>query len=397
MFRKISYTFGSKALNAILGFANTIIITQNIGTEGKGVVTMFMSNLGLSLLISHIIGGNSIVYLSARYDKFKLLLPCYFWEIIMSFLTAFLLNKVGFCPKQYWLELAIVRSLFSLFKTHLFVLLGTENIVIHNILFPLPTLFQCIAGLFVFEYLNIQNLDIYIHTLYWVFGFCFLISLLFIIPKLKNYELPNTSSLHDLWKTGFKSHISNILYFLNNRIIFYVIGFYFAKSEVGIYSVAIALIEVILLIGQSVALMVYSKTVNMNSVKESHLLTTKLLKMSLIVTFFALLILNCIPINLYQFIFGTGFEKAKIIVLYLSPGTLMMSTNLVINSFWGGIGKYKYNNYSGLIGLIIMVVGSVVFVPNNNIETAAIVTSISFTIAAGYSYLLFGKYRMEKL
>ena len=79
MIRKISFTFVSKLTNAVLGFTNTIILSQNIGTEGKGVVTMFMSNLRLCLLLCHLIGGNAMVYLSARYNSLKLIMHCYVW------------------------------------------------------------------------------------------------------------------------------------------------------------------------------------------------------------------------------------------------------------------------------------------------------------------------------
>ena len=111
MFKKISITFISKAINVVLGFANTILLTQNVGTEGKGIATIFMSNLALCLLFCHILGGSSIIYLTAKINAFKLLIACYIWETIMAFLMAWLLYLSGICPAAYWVELGIISRL----------------------------------------------------------------------------------------------------------------------------------------------------------------------------------------------------------------------------------------------------------------------------------------------
>jgi O-antigen/teichoic acid export membrane protein len=389
MFRKISITFISKAINALLGFANTIILTQNLGTEGKGLTTIFMSNLAFCMLFCHIIGGNSVIYLASRYNKYKLLLPSYVWEIFISFFMAWLLYVIGICPKDYWVELGIISMLYSLFNTHLLILLGNENTIIYNVLVPLPLFLQLIMSFVLFYIFNLNDINWYLMNLYTVFIVSYLISLLVLIPKLKVFQWTDLKSIKQLWFYGIKSQLSNILHFLNNRIIFYVLGYYFLKSEVGIYSVGVALIEVVFLIGNSISIMIYTKIANTKSIELSKSITNLYIKVSLLFTLFALVFLLLIDEKYYALIFGEGFEQAKLVVLYLSPGAFMMSIYLVTSCYFSGIGQYQFNNYASGLGFITLLIGSYFYFPSGNIITAAIITSAAFSVISISSFLMF--------
>ena len=391
MLKKISITFIAKAINALLGFANTILLTQSIGTEGKGIVTIFMSNLALCLLFCHILGGNSIIYLTAKINAFKLLLACYIWEPMMAFLIAWILYLSGVCPEAYWVTLGFISSMYGLFTTHLLVLLGKEKTNSYNILSPLPILFQVISSIILFHVVQLKDIHAYIQSLYIVFGVSYFISLMALLSSLKNFELPDLISLKKLWFYGSKAQLSNILQFFNNRIAFYILGYYFVKSEVGIYSVAVALIEVICLIGSSISLMMYSKIANTKSTLQAISTTKPYIKISVGLTFIALGCLALIPAESYNLVFGNGFDKAKMAVLYLMPGALMMSVYFVTSCYFSGKGQYQFNNYASLLGVIIMALGGFWFIPSGNILAAASITSVAFTAMAGFSLYLFNR------
>ncbi|MEY3450804.1 MAG: hypothetical protein RL711_629 [Bacteroidota bacterium] len=389
MLKKISITFIAKAINALLGFTNTILLTQSIGTEGKGIVTIFMSNLALCLLFCHILGGSSIIYLTAKINAFKLLLACYIWEPMMAFLIAWILYLLGVCPEAYWVTLGFISSMYGLFTTHLLVLLGKEKTNSYNILSPLPILFQVISSIILFHVVQLKDIHVYIQSLYVVFGVSYFISLMALLSSLKNFELPDLISLKKLWYYGSKAQLSNILQFFNNRIAFYILGYYFVKSEVGIYSVAVALIEVICLIGSSISLMMYSKIANTKSTLQAISMTKPYIKISVGLTFIALVCLALIPAESYNLVFGNGFDKAKMAVLYLMPGALMMSVYFVTSCYFSGKGQYQFNNYASLLGVIIMALGGFWFIPSGNILAAASITSVAFTAMAAFSLYLF--------
>lgn len=375
--------------NAVLGFLNAILIIQFLGAEGKGVTTLFMTNLSLCLLFCQIIGGNALVYLSSRLPVSLLLLASYIWAIVVSVVLTCILNVLGICPPQFVVELSIVSILFALFHTHLFILLGKEKSLLFNALSPLPQLLQLFASIVLFIVLQIHNINVYIYNLYFIFSASYFISLIFILPKIAPFEMPDKETIHMLWKHGSKAQASNILFFFNNRIFFYLLGYYFIKTEVGIYSVAVMIIEAVLLIGNSMSLMLYSKISNTVSANEQILLTKKFAILSFSLTLFALCIVVVIPADIYTIIFGTDFYSIKTIILYLFPGTLLMSVYYVTSSYFSGTGKYQYNNYAVLLGLLISIIGGILFIPSGEILAAAAVTSVSFSAIAVCSLLLF--------
>ena len=389
MLKKISITFFSKLTNAVLGFLNAILIIQFLGAEGKGVTTLFMTSLSLCLLFCQIIGGNALVYLSSRLPVSLLLLASYIWAIVVSVVLTCILNVLGICPPQFVVELSIVSILFAFFHTHLFILLGKEKSLLFNALSPLPQLLQLFASIVLFIVLQIHNINVYIYNLYFIFSASYFISLIFILPKIAPFEMPDKETIHMLWKHGSKAQASNILFFFNNRIFFYLLGYYFIKTEVGIYSVAVMIIEAVLLIGNSMSLMLYSKISNTVSANEQILLTKKFAILSFSLTLFALCIVVVIPADIYTIIFGTDFYSIKTIILYLFPGTLLMSVYYVTSSYFSGTGKYQYNNYAVLLGLLISIIGGILFIPSGEILAAAAVTSVSFSAIAVCSLLLF--------
>lgn len=389
MFKKISITFFSKVLNAGLGVLNAILITQFLGAEGKGETTLFMTNLSLCLLFCQIIGGNSLVYLSSRLHVSMLLIASYIWATVVSIVLTCLLYSIGMCPAEYFIELMIVSILFALFHTHLFILLGKEKSILFNVLSPVPQLLQFIASVFLFIEFQIHTIHTYMHNLYVVFAVSYFISLLFLIPKIKAFNMPDKESWRMLWKYGSKAQTSNILFFLNNRIFFYLLGYYFMKTEIGIYSVGVMIIEAILLIGNSISLMLYAKISNTDSVIEHVKLTKQYAFISFCFTGFALWILAFIPADVYSIVFGTSFYPVKLIVLFLMPGTLLMSTYYVTSSYFSGTGKYHYNNYAVVCGLIITLCGGFLFIPLGDILATAAVTSIAFSAIAICSLLQF--------
>lgn len=389
MLKKISLTFFSKLTNAVLGFLNAILITQFLGAEGKGVTTLFMTSLSLCLLFCQIIGGNAMVYLASRLHVSVLLIASYVWAISVSVALTAVLYVLGFCPPQFVVELAIASTLFALFHTHLFVLLGKEKVLLFNVLTPLPQLLQLFASVVLLIILQIHNINTYIYNLYFIFAASYFVSLIFILPKMKTFEMPDKEALQMIWKNGSKAQTSNILFFFNNRLFFYLLGYYFIKTEVGIYSVGVMIIEAILLIGNSISLMLYAKISNTVSAIEQVLLTKSYVLVSFSLTLFALCIAALIPADIYMIIFGTDFYSVKTIVLYLFPGTLLMSTYYVTSSYFSGTSNYQYNNYAAALGLFVTITGGFLFIPAGDILAAAAVTSSAFSAIAICSVSLF--------
>jgi O-antigen/teichoic acid export membrane protein len=391
MLQKITITFFSKVLNALLGFLNAILITQFLGADGKGVTSLFMASVGLCLMFCQLMSGNVLVFLSSRMAISTLLLASYVWSIIVSIILSILLFIFHLLPPEYLIDCIAISAFYAFFHAHAFILLGKGKTHLYNILIPIPLLLQIITGVILFIVLKVHNNALYIHSLNYVFGLSFIITFLCILPKVGPIEFPTKNSVRDIWKKGRQAQLSNILFFCNNRFFFYILGYFFLQTQVGIYSIAIMLIESVLLIGNSFSLMLYSRISNAVSTRDSVLISKKYMLISFSLTLFALLLIATIPNDVYIILFGKDFSIVKKIALYLSPGTLLMSTYYITSSYFSGIGKYAYNNYAVGLGLFLTVIGGIVFIPNGDIFTAAIITSIAFSAIAICSLWQFRK------
>lgn len=391
MFQKITVTFFSKLSNALLGFLNAILITQYLGADGKGETSLFMASVSLCLMFCQLMSGNLLIFLSSRMPISALLIVSYICSILMSTIFSLTLYIFHLLPGEYLMDCIAISTFFTLFHAHAFILLGKNRTHLYNILIPLPLLLQLIIGVILFIALHNHDTTHYIHSLNSVFGLSFFISFLCVLPKIGVIKFPNKNTVRAIWEKGSQAQLSNILFFFNNRIFFYLLGFYFLQTEVGIYSVAIMLIESVLLIGNSFSLILYARISTANCTRESVSITKKCMLISFSLTLFALLLIVLIPNDVYVILFGKDFISVKKIALYLSPGTLLMSTYYVTSSYFSGIGKFRYNNYAIGLGLLLTVVAGIIFIPNGDVFTAAIITSISFSTIALCSLWQFRK------
>ena len=391
MLKNISITFIYKVLNAILGFVNTILITQFLGATGKGIFTIFIANVGLSLLINNIIGGKSIVLLNNKIPTSNLLITTYIWVIFSSVITVFLLNKFSLTNSNYFIQLLIISILYGLHNTHIMCFLGKQQTLLYNIQASLPTVFQFITSIILLYVFNNKNIIQFIEIQYYVYGLSFFISLIYIIPSISKPDKITLKSIYYLWQIGFKSQFSNIIQFLNNRVLFYFVGYYLTKSDLGIYSVGVALTEVILIMSNSISMVAYAKIANTTNIEEINNSIKPYIKLSFGITFLGLISLVICPNYIYSAVFGNEFNNLKQTILYLIPGTLGMSLYYVASSYFNGIAKFKFNNLASIICLSILIISGLLFIPNGNIFTTAIITSIAYLCMCGYVFILFAK------
>jgi len=113
------------------------------------------------------------------------------------------------------------------------------------------------------------------------------------------------------------------------------------------------------------------------------------LKLSLVLSFFALLILLLIPENVYNFIFTKEFLGLKEILWVISPGILAMSGSTVIGHFFAAHNRQRVLIYKSLAGVLVTLILTPVMLNVYGIWGAAMAMSISYLVS---SFILFGTY-----
>ncbi len=104
-----------------------------------------------------------------------------------------------------------------------------------------------------------------------------------------------------------------------------------------------------------------------------------MLKFALIITTAMLIGLLLIPVNLYISIFHfETFGQIKQVIIYLSPGIIALSGNMILSHYLSGIGKPKYNMIASLTGLVIIIITGYYMISAWGLTGAAIATSITY-------------------
>ena len=402
MLIKIINTVGTKVLSLIFNFSTAIIISQYLGDVGKGKQSLLLMTIAFILIISNIVSGKTIVYLTPKYSFSKLILPSYLWSILVGVIAI-----IGLSIFNASLDASIIvhvgmLSVFaSLNAINVSILIGKEKIKTANYINLLQPILVAITLFISYVILNEKTIYPYILSLYISYGGCWIIG---IIALWKEYAKTHFYGLKEynpvvnsLFKYGFLNQCGHFVQFINLRLSFYLLEIYTDIGKVGVFSNAVSLSETIWVISNSIALVQYAKISNTNDGKYAQSLTLRLIKICFVLSFFLILALICLPASFFTFVFGAEFQEVSPILRLLAPGVLCYSVFLIVGHFFSGIGKYQINLYASITGLIFTVLLGFILVPKISIYGAAITSSASYIATAIFISIIFLRHSHFKI
>ena len=115
----------------------------------------------------------------------------------------------------------------------------------------------------------------------------------------------------------------------------------------------------------------------------------RFMKLSVLLTFTALLVICLLPTSFFEWLFSGEFSDIHTIILLIAPGIVFFSAHTVLANYFSGTGMPKYNLYASLIGLSVTLVSAFVLIPLLGIRGAAITTSLTYTALFVYQWVVF--------
>ncbi len=134
MLNKILNTFGTRSLSAVINFLIAIVVSQHLGPDGKGEQGIIIATIAFILVFSNLVGGATLVYLVPRYKFSLLLLPSYFWSVIIGLVAFIFLYFTGFVETKFIIHICILSILNSFTNIHSTLLIGKEKIKASNLI-----------------------------------------------------------------------------------------------------------------------------------------------------------------------------------------------------------------------------------------------------------------------
>jgi O-antigen/teichoic acid export membrane protein len=191
--------------------------------------------------------------------------------------------------------------------------------------------------------------------------------------------------------------LSTLVSTLNKRLSLYLLKNNCSEQQIGVYALGIQVTEGVNIIGQSIGLVEFSALSNTEQKQRVSVLTMRFMKLSVLLTFTALLIICLLPTAFYEWLFSGEFAGIRTVILLMSPGIVFFSAHTVLFNYFSGTGKPKYNLYASLIGLSVTLISAFVMIPWLGIRGAAITTTLTYFALFVYQWIVFHKQTGSKL
>ncbi len=382
-------------------FLLNIVVARAYEAEMSGWINFISNNFAFALLIGSLSLESAFIYYGAskEIEEHKLATFAFIWSIGAGIIFYALINffvssntaiasknLVKFAAFTYFLGIIMTN-----FFMHLFLI--KSQYLLPNILLSITNvaLIICIPN-------NVFNMELFerIPYLYFYYGMFLIQGVLLLVFYFLTHHtiklrLPNGKELQKILRYASLALVANLVFFLVYRIDYWFID-YFNKDGValGNYIQASKLGQMLLVLATIIASIVFPQT----AAGDILFVKQKLFKIfRLLLIFFIMVIATTALLgnSFWIAIFGPSFSKMFEPLLLLLPGIFFLSIVTILSSYFGGIKKVWVNIVSAVLGLLVIVIGDWMFIPQYGIVAAAIVSSLGYLVCLVFSLYQFNK------
>lgn len=406
MFKKILGTGAARAVNVLTQLATLIMGTRYLGAAEWGKAFIAQTDITFLLIGIELIAGSGLVYFTPRKKLATLMKISYGWIAFVMLIYLLLFNVLHFFPNFYhtivpegyaWLVL-LMTFIYSFHEFNLNHFLGREKVATYNWLFLIQILTQVTMMAVLIFALNIRTAKALLYSQLCGYSLATLIGWALLFPTLKREgHEPLKSSFKELFHYGAFIQLSTLVSTLNKRLSLYLLKTHCDERSLGVYASGTQVTEGVNIVGQSIGLVEFSALSNTEKKERASQLTLRFMKLSIILTFTALLIICLLPSRFFEWLFSGEFSGIHTVILLIAPGIVFFSAHTILANYFSGTGKPKYNLYASLIGLSVTLVSAFVLIPLLGIRGAAITTTLTYATLFIYQWIVFHKHTGSRL
>lgn len=406
MFKKILGTGAAKAVNVLTQLATLIMGTRYLGAAEWGKAFIAQTDITFLLIGIELIAGSGLVYFTPRKKLATLMKISYGWIVIVMLAYLLLFSILHLFPNFYhaivpegyaWLVL-LMTFIYSLHEFNLNHYLGKEKVATYNWLFLIQILTQVSMMAVLIFGLNIRTAKALLYSQLSGYSMATLVGWILLFPTLRSEgKEPLKSCFKELFHYGAFMQLSTLVSTLNKRLSLYLLKNHCSEQQIGVYALGTQVTEGVNIIGQSIGLVEFSALSNTEQKQRASVLTMRFMKLSVILTFTALLIICLLPTAFFEWLFSGEFAGIRPVILLMSPGIVFFSAHTVLFNYFSGTGKPKYNLYASLIGLSVTLISAFILIPALGIQGAAITTTLTYISLFVYQWIVFHKHTSCRL
>jgi len=193
--------------------------------------------------------------------------------------------------------------------------------------------------------------------------------------------------LRKLFSFSIRSHVGQIFVELQDRFDIFIVAYFLTTREVGLYSVALALANILCRLPRVAASVLLPRLVQEKEQKNSIQLTARLNRVLFATTAAMTLVFSLLVGWIVGLLFGTEFEAANNAVLWLLPGVLFQTLYSICHNDMIMRGQASRFSFAVFLGLMVMVVGDLLLIPRFGITGAACASTIGWLVTGLYVFI----------
>jgi O-antigen/teichoic acid export membrane protein len=198
--------------------------------------------------------------------------------------------------------------------------------------------------------------------------------------------------LRDAISFGLRSHLSNVITFLNYRLALYLVSFMLGASATGSYALAVQLAEMLWLFSGAASSIVYPESAaNSKSPAALEAMVKRIATLVGKVTLTGALVAAALAPFAIPVAFGKDFKDSVAPFIILLPGIVAWSYMSILSNALAGMGCQKVNIQGAILCLAINVICAVLVMPVWGTSGAALASTVAFSATAVYTVAMYRK------
>jgi O-antigen/teichoic acid export membrane protein len=406
--RSIYASYFVQVAAVAVNFIYTLVIVHQLGATGYGDYSLFFNSLAFSILVLGFNLPSVIIYFITNkiIDGSRLLVSAFVFNFFIAAILWLLLaysDALRFSEQIFpggdnrilWIGFFVVQ--FFLMQTNQVI---TAFLNAHKIFIPVAIASLCGNVVLVVFWILYNSRMIRINTptfdlIWWVAITVNLLVIFFglylILKKIKLHSwtmVINKVELNFLKGFAVIVYLCNSIQFLNYKMDIYFVNYFGDRNDVGVYSLALSLSQLIWVLPNAVSgvLISYFEVKNKQSSMQLALNYSRL-------CFYGSLIGAAILLVVYYFalpfVYGTDFHKTFWLCAILFIGTIPFSLTIMIANLNSGIGFVRINLYATIIIFFLGFVLDIFIIPLYGLPGAAVVKAFVY-LAGLLIQIIFG-------
>lgn len=387
--KDLTGVFSSNIFIILAGLLVSVILTRKLGPDGFGIYSAILVIPLLVVSFAQLgIRGSSIYHIGRKEFNQRDIVAGILLILVMTSVLGVLITGAGLLLMEdesftdLYMILVLMLIPFRLAMAYFGgIFIGKEQIGRSNFMNWFSEVIH-LTAVIVFVWLMDWQIVGALLALLVSHVFITIWALHFLNKEFKLHLHFQLEIIRSLLSMGFLFALSFVIIQLNFRIDILLLKELSTMEEVGYYSLGVSIAEKLWQLPFAIGIVLMSRTVNTADQDAINKTTARLVRVSLIAGLIASVAIYLLSPLILPAIWGENFRPSIMIIQYILPGILFISTYRILSSRLSGIGKPQVSIYVFLPALVINILLNLWWIPNYGALGAVMATNVSYTLGS---------------